>query len=91
MSSVSHFYSGFIILFRAVLKLLNMKIIFLNIFLLLRVSFTGIIYLPYHFCYFINDIISDVISHFKILLLTDDAKICKDISCLKDALKLQIV
>lgn len=44
---------------------------------------------PILFCLFINDS-SDVISHSKILLLADDAKIFKNISCTKDAIELQL-
>lgn len=44
---------------------------------------------PILFCMFLN-YISDVISHSIILLLADDANIFKNISCLDDAVKLQI-
>jgi len=47
------------------------------------------IYPQYYFAFLINDI-SDVISHSKILLLADDAKIFKNISCTKDAIELQL-
>lgn len=45
---------------------------------------------PILFCKFIKDI-SDVILHSNILLIADDANIFKNISCLDDAIKLQIV